>query len=768
MTVELNDALFAKLAGWEAMKQARDFVATGAVLRSEWQPPRLHGLVREGNTSYPAGLLIRSATDADNACPCRTSRQRGLICAHSVAVGLHYLASLRPQTPPPSTPIAKSPLHRPAVSPSNRAPATSQRSAPAQKLRRVPPGEVGEPLELCLILPPNFAEAIARGQVMLFLEAEWRNGRAPLNSLLHQAAFALSPQDHALLDELELLNEGNTPTMVRLNTPQFLRLLPHLLDHPRVTLGKTHAIEISSLPWRPSLEATLEPSGQIQLRLAQPKPTGLLAGNPAWLFDQQALRPVDLPAGLEPLLNEPLRLSRTAVPRFLLGTWPQLADENRIQANFSPDTFHFEPLPPRFTLHLAGHLASIEASLRCHYGDRSAADLPPDTLWFADPHSPTRYLARDVDAERAALARLLQAGFTGPDPKGLFQLRGQDSVLRFFARDYPRLEREWQVTLEERLERTTEKHFDRLEPRFQITPSGEQWFDLHIDYQTRGGERLSPAEIQRLLRSGQAHARLNNGKSLLLDSGAVEELQQVLLDCAPQQIAGAYRLSNLQAGFLDATLRRQSDWQIQAPPAWQQRVAQQRGTVNLDPPPLGPLETVLRPYQKTGVAWLRFLRNHGFGGILADDMGLGKTLQVLAHLAALRQSPLPSNPTDSTSLPSLVVCPTSLVFNWAAEAARFTPGLRVLVLHGPSRHARFDQLPRHDLIVTSYALLRRDTDFYRDQRSTPSSSTKPSTSKTARPKTPRPSNPSPPFIASSSPAPRSKTPFSISGRSSIS
>ena len=127
MTVELNDALFAKLAGWEAMKQARDFVATGAVLRSEWQPPRLHGLVREGNTSYPAGLLIRSATDADNACPCRTSRQRGLICAHSVAVGLHYLASLRPQTPPPSTPTAKPPLHRPAVSPSNRAPAPSQR-----------------------------------------------------------------------------------------------------------------------------------------------------------------------------------------------------------------------------------------------------------------------------------------------------------------------------------------------------------------------------------------------------------------------------------------------------------------------------------------------------------------------------------------------------------------------------------------------------------------------------------------------------------------
>src|SRR5205085_3197769 len=141
-------------------------------------------------------------------------------------------------------------------------------------------------------------------------------------------------------------------------------------------------------------------------------------------------------------------------------------------------------------------------------------------------------------------------------------------------------------------------------------------------------------------------------------------------------------ISDAQAGFLDATLRQQPAWQIQAPAAWRQRAAQQRGEIKLQTPPLGQLDSVLRPYQKEGVAWLHFLRVNNFGGILADEMGLGKTLQVLALIHALRAS-------GKLSAPTLVVCPTSLVFNWAAEAAKFAPDLRVLALHGPQRREAF-------------------------------------------------------------------------------
>ncbi|HXI51887.1 MAG TPA: DEAD/DEAH box helicase, partial [Candidatus Saccharimonadales bacterium] len=288
---------------------------------------------------------------------------------------------------------------------------------------------------------------------------------------------------------------------------------------------------------------------------------------------------------------------------------------------------------------------------------------------------------------------------------------GQNAVLNFFARELPRLEREWRVTLEERLEHSTRQNLERIEPQFRITSSGVQWFDLGVVFATSDAETLPPAEIQRLLLSGQGYTRLRNGKTALLDTGAVEELQEVLLDCAPQQHGDSYRIASTQAGFLESTLRQHAGWKVEAPAAWRERSAAQSGDAKLECPPLGDLETVLRPYQKAGVAWMVFLRRHGFGGILADEMGLGKTVQALAFLRWTRHGAVEE---EAGRAPHLVVCPTSLVFNWVAEAARFTPELRVLALQGPERHARFAEITQADLVVTSYALLRLDVERYRE------------------------------------------------------
>ena len=228
------------------------------------------------------------------------------------------------------------------------------------------------------------------------------------------------------------------------------------------------------------------------------------------------------------------------------------------------------------------------------------------------------------------------------------------------------------------------------------------------------GKLFAAADIQRLLLSGQSHTRLKNGKWAVIDTGAVEELQEVLLDCAPRQHEQGYRISNTQAGFLEATLRQHADWRVQAPPAWRERAARQSGEAKLECPPLGDLETVLRPYQKHGVAWLHFLRENGFGGILADEMGLGKTLQTLAFLRHIADCADVADLQDSNAhRPHLIVCPTSLVFNWVAEARKFTPELKVLALHGPDRHARFEQIAASDIVLTSYALIRRDAERYR-------------------------------------------------------
>ncbi len=119
-------------------------------------------------------------------------------------------------------------------------------------------------------------------------------------------------------------------------------------------------------------------------------------------------------------------------------------------------------------------------------------------------------------------------------------------------------------------------------------------------------------------------------------------------------------------------------------------------------PPTGLLAT-LRPYQQQGLNWLQFLREYQLAGILADDMGLGKTVQALAHILLEKEA-------GRADCPSLVIAPTSLMFNWRHEAKRFTPQLKVLVLHGPQRKNHFPAIADHDLIITTYPLLVRDKD----------------------------------------------------------
>ncbi len=120
------------------------------------------------------------------------------------------------------------------------------------------------------------------------------------------------------------------------------------------------------------------------------------------------------------------------------------------------------------------------------------------------------------------------------------------------------------------------------------------------------------------------------------------------------------------------------------------------------------LQTELRDYQQHGLNWLQFMQEYQFNGILADDMGLGKTVQALAHLLYEKQQ-------SASELPSLVVAPTSLMGNWKREAKRFTPELKILLLHGPNRKDLFSEINQYDVILTTYALMLRDKEFHSEQ-----------------------------------------------------
>ncbi|NBA85374.1 ATP-dependent helicase [Emticicia sp. CRIBPO] len=116
----------------------------------------------------------------------------------------------------------------------------------------------------------------------------------------------------------------------------------------------------------------------------------------------------------------------------------------------------------------------------------------------------------------------------------------------------------------------------------------------------------------------------------------------------------------------------------------------------------------LRPYQKAGYDWMHFLKDFKLGGCLADDMGLGKTVMTLAFLQSIKE--------EKPEHPSLLVMPTSLVYNWQLEARRFAPKLKILIHFGTLRAKNTDNFSKYDLVIVSYGVLRLDIDFIRNFR----------------------------------------------------
>ena len=216
--------------------------------------------------------------------------------------------------------------------------------------------------------------------------------------------------------------------------------------------------------------------------------------------------------------------------------------------------------------------------------------------------------------------------------------------------------------------------------------------------------------------------RMPGGRRIEAQAAPLKAIVGSMLDLLtdPRRAAGPLRLSSWDADRVEALRRSLAGSQAaRAGPAGAWALAGAEGVGQLagrltragTPPPVDPPEglgVTLRGYQREGLAWLQYLRAHDLAGILADDMGLGKTAQVLAHLLLEKQQ-------GRADRPSLVVVPTSLVFNWLAEAQRVAPALTVLVLQGPDRRDRFKDMPAFDLVITTYPLAWRDLDWLRPQ-----------------------------------------------------
>ncbi len=256
----------------------------------------------------------------------------------------------------------------------------------------------------------------------------------------------------------------------------------------------------------------------------------------------------------------------------------------------------------------------------------------------------------------------------------------------------------------------------RIKVSTKARSNDDDWYDLGVSI-TVDGETVPFLDVFIALAQGRSHLLLPGGAYFSLEKPELMALRRLIDEARAltDNPSGALRISRYQTGLWEELLGLGVVGRQAA--GWRKHVEALRSLDTVGSTPLpGGVYAELRPYQLEGFEWLAFLWEHRLGGILADDMGLGKTLQSLALIAHARAK-APDDP------PFLIVAPTSVLSNWAAEAARFTPGLRVATVtqsvakasrqRGPSlRELAADA----DIVVTSYALLRIDAEAYQADR----------------------------------------------------
>jgi SNF2 family DNA or RNA helicase len=243
------------------------------------------------------------------------------------------------------------------------------------------------------------------------------------------------------------------------------------------------------------------------------------------------------------------------------------------------------------------------------------------------------------------------------------------------------------------------------------------WFNLELGIILKGEKiNLFPIlknilkqyrENNTIMPTEKIYAKLPNGKFIPLPADRIQHILNILIELYDSDHLNeekylqlsklhAARLIELEAAMGAAKLRWFGGKHIRQ---LGEKLANFKGIEPVSVP--NEFQGTLRHYQQDGLNWLQFLREYELGGILADDMGLGKTVQTLCHILVEKLS-------GRMHLPTLVIAPTSLMFNWQMEAERFTPLLHVLVLHGPLRKNAFENLSQYDLILTTYPLVIRD------------------------------------------------------------
>jgi non-specific serine/threonine protein kinase len=307
-------------------------------------------------------------------------------------------------------------------------------------------------------------------------------------------------------------------------------------------------------------------------------------------------------------------------------------------------------------------------------------------------------IQRNIEAEKAFIRKLenLHSNFIRPENTNTLALKGVDVLKDNWFFLFIDAVKEMSITIYG-FDALKHFRFNTAKPSTKIfISSNTDWFDAKVEI-SFGAQKVTVEDIKKALTSKQKFVQLADGSLGILPEEWIKRYS--LLFRVGEGKNTNIKLSKYHFSVIEELYNERNEEELffQLEEKYD-KLKENYAIKEIDAPPH--LKAILRPYQESGFRWLNYLREVQWGGILADDMGLGKTIQALSYMLYLKQK--------TGSLKALVVCPTTLMYNWQNEITKFTPDLAFYIHHGGGRLRDNLQQDHIDVIITTYGTLRSD------------------------------------------------------------
>ncbi len=359
-------------------------------------------------------------------------------------------------------------------------------------------------------------------------------------------------------------------------------------------------------------------------------------------------------------------------------------------------------IPLQAEIYLDRTSDNYTAEVKFIYGDRTINPFAPAAK---SDDIPETILARDIKKETSVLDILANTEFKVRGDR--LYCENEDDLFDFLTYGLSEISEHANVFYSDAVKGIKIKK--NVSMKGSVSLSAETNL-LDFDFSFDGIDQDELKNVLISMKEKKRFHKLRNGSFMDLRTGSLEVMSNFMesLGLSTRDISnGSVSLPAYRALYLDENIRDYPEFMVERNHRFKELVQNISEPQDMDFVLPEKLDDVMRGYQKFGFKWLKTLSHYNMGGILADDMGLGKTLQVLSFILS-----------DKTpdSKPSLIIAPTSLLFNWEAEIKKFVPSLKSIIIYGNAdeRAASLKSIKNYDLAITSYPLIRRDIDMYNE------------------------------------------------------